>query len=327
MVDLKTDYLGLTLKNPIIVGSSGLSNTPDGVKKLEDAGAGAVVLKSLFEEQIMVEANMSIVANEYDYPESADYIRNYSQAKSIDAYLDLIEKSKKTTGIPIIASVNCVTDKEWVGFAKRLEDAGADALEVNISVLPSDVAVSSEDNEKLYLRILEKVHAGIRIPLALKMSNSSSGLANMIRKINWAGHVKGFVMFNRHYCPDIDLDNMKMITAPVFSQPDLYPETLRWVALMSDKIEADISATSGIHDSKTAIKMILAGAKTVQLASAVYKQGPSVITTIISEMEAWMKSKNYLKVSDFRGKMSMESIANPSVYERVQFMKYFSGIE
>lgn len=327
MADLTTSYLGLTLKNPVIIGSSGLSSTPEGVKKLAENGAGAIVLKSLFEEQIMVEANMTVAANEYDYPESADYIKNYSSAKSVDTYLNLVEQSKKSVSVPVIASINCVTDKEWIGFAKKVEDAGADALELNVSLLPSDVNATSEVNERMYFSILEKIHSKINIPVALKLGNQSAGFANLLRKIDWTGNVKGVVLFNKHYSPDIDINSLKMTTAPVFSQPDAYAETLRWVALMSGKLKCDIAATTGIFESKTAIKMLLGGARAVQIASVVYKKGPEYIADIVNGIENWMNNNNYKSIEDFRGKMNMENVQHPAVYERVQFMKYFSGIE
>jgi len=327
MAELKTTYAGLSIENPIIAASSGLTGSIESIKKIVDHKPGAIVLKSLFEEQIVVDAQAGVQINEYDYPESADYIRNYTRSHSISKYLEMVESAKKLSDIPVIASINCVSGSEWTAFAKNIENAGADALELNISVLPSNPNIPAEVVEKKYFEILQKVHEKVRIPITLKMSNSSSSLAALILKLDWSGFLKGFVLFNRHYCPDIDITNMKMIAAPVFSAHSDYPETLRWVALMSDKLKSDIAATTGVHDGKTAVKFILAGAKAVQIASIMYKKGPGVITEFKTDISEWMESKGFKSIDDFRGKLSMEKSGNPDVFERIQFMKYFSTID
>lgn len=327
MVQLKTTFAGLTLENPVIAASSGLTGTIESVKKTVEHQPGAIVLKSLFEEQIVVDAQAGVQANQYDYPESADYIRNYTRSHSIANYLELIEGSKKIATMPVIASINCVSGSEWTAFAKNIENAGADALELNISVLPSNSNISGEEIEKRYFDILQKVNDKVRIPVTLKMSNNSSGLAALILKLDWTGFLKGFTLFNRHYCPDIDITNMKMTSAPVFSTPTDYAETLRWVAMMSGKLKNDIVATTGIHDGKTAVKFLLAGARAVQIASVMYKKGPAVIAEIKNDIADWMESKEFKTIDDFRGKFSMDKATNPEVFERIQFMKYFSTIE
>ncbi|OFY73122.1 MAG: diguanylate cyclase, partial [Bacteroidetes bacterium RIFOXYA12_FULL_33_9] len=290
MADLSTKYLGLNLKNPIVVGSSGLSGTVEGVKKLAENGAGAVVLKSLFEEQIifeeieMLNKDKSIDA----YPEAADYIRNYTKENSIKNYLTLIEESKKAVSIPIIASINCTSAGEWIGFAKRIEKAGADALELNVFILPSDENKSGEENEKVYFDILEKIKKEVKLPISLKMSSYSAGLTQLIQKISWSKNVDGIVMFNRSYSPDIDIDNLKVVSSNVFSSPEDITTSLRWVAIMSDRIKINIAASTGIHDGKGVIKQILAGATVVQIASTLYKNGVPHLNFMLKEMNAWM---------------------------------------
>jgi dihydroorotate dehydrogenase (fumarate) len=327
MVQLKTNYAGLTLDNPVIAASSGLTGSIDSIKKIAEQQPGAIVLKSLFEEQIVVDAQAGVQANEYDYPESADYIRNYSRSHSIAKYLEMVESAKKFSAVPVIASINCVSGSEWTAFAKNIENTGADALELNISVLPSNPNIAADEIEKRYFDILQKVSEKVRIPVTLKMSNSSSSLAALILKLDWTGFIKGFVLFNRHYCPDIDIANMKLTAAPVFSSLTDYPETLRWVAMMSGKLRNDIAATTGIHDGKTAVKFILAGAKAVQVASIMYKKGPAVISEIKNDISDWMESKEFKSIDDFRGRLSMDKTTNPEVFERIQFMKYFATIE
>lgn len=327
MAKINTTYAGLTLDNPVIAASSGLTGSLESVKKVVEQQPGALVLKSLFEEQIMVEAQAGVMTNQYDYPESADYIRNYSRSHSIGKYLELVEGAKKLSAVPVIASINCVSGNEWTAFAKNIENAGADALELNISVLPSNPNIAGEEVEKRYFDILQKVHEKVRIPITLKMSNSSSGLAALILKLDWSGLLNGFVLFNRHYCPDIDITHLKTTAAPVFSASSEYPETLRWVAMMSGKLKNGIAATTGIHDGKTAVKFLLAGASAVQVASIMYKKGPAVISEIKNDISDWMEGKSFKAIDDFRGKLSMDKAENPEVFERIQFMKYFSTIE
>ena len=326
-MDLSVKYMGLNLKSPLIVGSSGLTNSVEKVKELESFGAGAVVLKSLFEEQILFEADAAGKQNEYDYPEALDYIKSYAKDESINTYLKLIEDCKKETHIPIIASVNCITDGEWLNFAKKMEKAGADALELNVSLLPTDVEKSSKENEKLYFDVIDQVKAVINIPIALKMSHYSSGLANLIRTLSWTKKVDAFVLFNRYYNPDIDIHSMKITSSGIFSSPTDIAASLRWVAVMSDKIQTNISASTGVHSGDDVVKQLLAGADTVQVVSAIYKHGPAYVKTMLDQLTEWMGKKNFKSIEDYRGELSYKNVTNPVAFERIQFMKYFGGIE
>ncbi|GAB4448212.1 MAG: dihydroorotate dehydrogenase-like protein [Bacteroidales bacterium] len=327
MADLTTTYLGIKLNNPIIAGSCGITNSMDSIKKLADNGIAAVVLKSLFEEQILFNANQKVAESELDYPEAYDYIKNYSKLNDVATYLNLLGQAKHETNIPIIASINCVSSNEWVTFAKDIENAGADALELNIMVLSSNPKLSSHDQENIMLDIIQKVRQNTKLPIAVKINSHSSGLANFIQKLDWSKLIQGIVLFNRQYSPDIDLDNMKITSSHVFSSPADYAESLRWVAIMRDKIKMDIAATTGIWDAKTIAKQILAGADAVQIASVLYKNGPSYVNTMINELESWMTSKGYQSLSDFKGIMSKDKSNLPSAFERIQFMRYFSNIE
>ena len=326
-MDLTTNYIGLKLKNPIIIGSSGLTESVEKIKDLADNNAGAVVLKSLFEEQIMAEVSQNIYDDQSGYTDAYEYISEYTKENNIDKYLDLIRKSKEAVDIPVIASINCISDNEWMSFAKKFEDAGADALEINVSMLPFDDNHTSEDNEKIYFDIIEKVRKKINIPVSLKMSHYSAGLANLIKKICWTKNVNGIVLFNRYYSPDIDIENFKITATNILSTPEEISTSLRWIALLSNKVECDLVASTGVHNGKGVIKQILAGATAVQIVSAIYKHGPGHISTILKDTENWMEKNNFSTLDDFRGKMSYEKIDNPAAFERVQFMKYFAGIK
>lgn len=327
MADLSTNYIGLELKNPIIVGSSGLTNTTKKIKEAEEKGAGAVVLKSLFEEQILYNIHKakqeSIPSN---YPEAADYIANYTQSQEVDKYLQLIKESKEQTDIPIIASINCVSDSEWTSFASKIEEAGADALELNIFILPSDKKKEGSQNEKMYFNIIDKVLKQMNIPVIAKISYYFSGLANFAQKLSWTG-IKGLVLFNRFYSPDIDIDKFSLKPSNVFSSPDELPVSLRWVAMLSDVVQCDISASTGVHNGEAVVKQLLAGAASVQMSSLFYKEGFDKITEVRDFLSQWMDKHGFESIDDFKGRMSFKKADNPAAYERVQFMKHFSGIE
>jgi len=327
MTDLSTQYLGLELKNPVIVGSSGLTNSVKKIKQAEEKGAGAVILKSLFEEQILYNSHQakqeSIPSN---YPEAADYISNYTETQQVDNYLQLIKQAKAQTNIPIIASINCVDDAEWTSFASKIENAGADALELNIFILPSDSKYEGKQNEKMYFDIIDKVLKEVTIPVAAKISYYFSGLAKFTQKLSWTG-IKGLVLFNRFYSPDIDIDNFKLKASNVFSTPEELSLSLRWVAMLSDLVHCDISASTGVHNGEAVVKQLLAGASAVQISSVLYKEGFDKITEFNNFLEKWMKKHDFETIDDFRGKMSFKKAENPAAYERVQFMKHFSGIE
>ncbi|PLW93851.1 MAG: diguanylate cyclase [Marinilabiliales bacterium] len=328
MVNLEASYMGLKLKNPIIVGSSGLTNSVENIIEIAKHGAGAVVLKSLFEEQIKHAASSTIVQNEYGntYPEAEDYIRNYTREKDVANYLKLIEDSKKVVDIPIIASINCISDTEWITFAKQIEGAGADALELNVFVLPSNPDRDGSQNETVYFDIIEKILKVVKIPVALKISHYFSSLAKTVTKLSWTG-IKGIVLFNRFFSPDIDIENLEIKTTNVFSTPSELAISLRWIAMMSAHVSCDLAASTGVHDGKALIKQLLAGAKAVQIASVLYKKGFKEIETMLEVLENWMERKNYTRLDQFIGKMSIAQTENPAAYERVQFMKHFSGIE
>lgn len=330
MADLSTNYMGFKLKNPVIAGSSGLTNSIEHFQELEKHGAAAIVMKSLFEEQIMHEINKSVThgseMGDFYYPEAEDYIDAYTREKDVSDYLQLIEDGKKKVSIPLIASINCVSALEWVSFAKRIEDAGADGLELNIFVLPSDTKHDGTQNEQIYFDIVTEVMRQVSIPVAVKISYYFSSLAKTALKLSWTG-IAGMVLFNRFFSPDIDIKNFKVIPTNVFSSKEEIAMSLRWVAMLSDRLHCDIAASTGVHDGEGVVKQLLAGAKAVQIATTLYKNGFGEIEKMNTFLNDWMDENGFAKTEDFIGKLSVKSAENPAAYERVQFMKHFAGID
>ena len=326
MNDLSVTYLGLQLKNPVIVGSCGLTHSVDKIRELAENNAAAVVLKSLFEEQILAELSSNLESYYTDYPEAADYVRAYTRGNAVQEYISLISDAKKAVDIPIIASINCVSGDEWVSFAKSVEQAGADALELNISLLPSNPRMTSQENENLYFSIVDKVSSMVSIPISLKMSKYSSSLASLITRLSWKERVGGFVLFNRFSNPDVDIDNLRVKSAEIFTTPAENADTLRWMALLSGVMDKNLVASTGIHDSTGLVKQLLVGASAVQVVSTLYKNGPAQIGAMLDGLNRWMEEKSFSSIADFKGKLSYEQAENPAAFERIQFMKYYGGI-
>lgn len=325
-MDLSTNYLGFKLRNPIIVGSCGYTFSVKDIKNLVENGASAVVLKSIFEEEIVWEMEHNLAQMQRPstiYPEIYDFFDLENIEDSVTKYLNLISDVKKEVSVPIIASVNCVSAKEWVPFAKRVENAGADALELNIFIMPSDLERTSEENEQMYFEIINSVLAEVKIPVAVKLSFYFSNLAKMIKRISETG-VKGIVLFNRFFEPDFDLDSLTVVPTNVLSNPADLGKSLRWISIMSDRVNCDLCASTGVHDGKAVVKQLLAGAKAVQIASVLYRKGPKVIGEMLEEVKNWMAEKEFDSIEDFRGRLSQSKSLNPAVYERAQFMRYFS---
>lgn len=344
MADLSCKYLGLKLKNPIIAGSSGLTSSLENLKKIAGQGAGAVVLKSVFEEQIKYETdkliesdnhevrswkdafNEVVSSSEYYYEEAYNYLTSYAKDHTLKQYLDLISQAKKSIDIPVIASINCTSQYDWHYFARRIQEAGADALELNIYILPSDFEKEGSDNENVYFDVIREVKKNITIPVSVKTGYYFSSLARTLLELSKTG-ISGLVLFNRPYNPDIDIDKIAVSSSNVFSNDTEYSNTLRWIALLSGRIKCDIAASTGIHDHQTVIKQILAGADAVQMASVFYRHTPDVLPGILKGIESWMDLHKFNGIDDFKGLLSSKNISNPASYERVQFLKIFSGIE
>lgn len=324
MLDLATKYMGLALANPLIAGSSALTATVDGLKKAAAGGVGAVVLKSIFEEEIAAEYEeaLSQAKAKGMSLESYEYYDYEVRGDRIASYVELVRGAKKAVSIPVIASINCTYSHEWVTFAKELQAAGADGLELNMYFLPSDLKRSSEERERDYLAIIEKVLGQVSIPVALKISPYFSTLAQMIQKLSRTG-VAGLVLFNRFSSIDFDIETMSVTSSADLSVPAEIGLPLRWLALMALRVQCDLAGSTGVHDGAGLIKMLLAGAKAVQVASSLSRNGAAHAAVMLRDLSDWMGRHGYREVSDFRGKLSQAESEDPAVYERVQFMKHF----
>lgn len=323
MIDMKTCYAGLTLRNPIIVGSSGLTNNAERNKEFEKAGAGAIVLKSLFEEQIEMQSEQ--LMQESDYPEAADYIRGYVKANQVNDYLNLIKKTKELCTVPVIASINCYKADAWIDFARQIELAGADALELNVFFMETEPIDGGSDLRALYAGILRRVKETVSIPVVIKIGKLFDNIPAMVNTLRVNG-ADGVVLFNRFYQPDIDINNLQIVSGNVFSNHSDLSDTLRWTALVSGKIPGfPIACSTGVHDWEDVIKCLLAGATAVQMCSAVYTHGAEIISQVLTCVEEWMHQARYRSIDEFRGKLNYANIPNPAMYERSQFMKYFAN--
>lgn len=344
MPDLSCTYLGLHLKNPLIVGSSGLTSSLENLKLAASLGAGAIVLKSVFEEQIKFETDKliesgngniqswkeafeSIVStSEYYYEEAYDYLTSYAKEHTLKQYLTSISEAKNTIDIPVIASINCSSQYDWQYFAKRIQESGADALELNVYLLPSDFDKKGNENEQVYFDVINEVKKFVTIPIALKTGFYFSSLARTLLELSETG-IAGLTLFNRPYNPDIDIDQLQVSASNMFSNDTEYTNTLRWVAILSGRVKCDIAASTGIHNHQTVIKQLLAGADAVQMASVFYKHHFDILPQIITGLESWMTQHKFTRISDFKGLLGKKNINNPASYERVQFLRLFSSIE
>ena len=323
LMKLRTTYLGLELKSPIIVSSSTLTGSVESIKKCADAGAGAVILKSIFEEQISSEIKREEGYSEEDiydaYPEAQEYLNTFMRGSEIEIYEKLIRESKKVVDIPIIASINCSDKGEWIRIAKELQDAGADALELNIAIAAFDRDLDPRKIEDEYISILKEVEKNINIPVSVKLGDHFTNISRLAFNLTKAG-AKGLVLFNRFYNPDINIEKMKVVTGNSISAPEENHNTLRWISLLSSQeIPCELSASRGVYTGEDVIKQILAGAQTVQVCSTLYRNGIEYVKQMNADIEAWMDRHNFDNVKDFRG------IANKKedikVVERLQYLR------
>jgi dihydroorotate dehydrogenase (fumarate) len=325
-MNLSTSYVGLSLKNPIIVGSCGLTKTVDQIKACEEAGAGAVVMKSLFEEQIR-EAEADLEQELNMHPEVLNYLQaDLNMRYGAEAYTETIKQAKQETSIPVIASVNCHSSKWWLDYAKKIEDAGADALELNVYVMSDDFRKSCADIENVYIELVKAVKAQLNIPLALKVSPYFTAFGNFATRLEKYG-INGLVLFNRFVQPDISLTDMETTIKPSFNDPVGFGRSLRWTGLLSGALDVDIAASGGIRDETGMIKQLLAGASAVQIASVLYAKGLERIQQMLSGLEKWMESKHFTAIADFQGKLNQENNPEDEDYIRAQYIKSFAGVE
>lgn len=327
-MNIETKFMGLNIKSPIVVGSCGLTSNVETLKKIEKAGAGAVILKSVFEEQILQEmSNNASMSHTFEYAdETYDYIVAHTEKQSLAKYINLIKTAKEAVSIPVIASVNCVSSSQWINLTSRMEQAGADGVELNMFVLPSDVNLTTDSVEKFYENVIHSIKKTVKIPVSVKISSYFSSLARFAQKISWMG-IDNLNIFNQFSKQDINVDTMTIEPANVFSSPNSLHKTIRWTAILANVVHCPITAGGGVHKPQDVIKLLLAGANTVQTVSAIYEQGTDFIEESIAFLKEWMQKNNFESLDDFRGKLAVAKNNESSAFLRVQFMKYFAGIK
>jgi dihydroorotate dehydrogenase (fumarate) len=328
MVDLTTTYLGLKLKNPLVASPSPLSEKVENVKRMEEAGIAAVVMYSLFEEQIIhesLELDYFLTRGTESFAEALTYFPNVGKfSLAPDKYIEILEKNKLAVNIPVMGSLNGVSTGGWIEYAQKIQDAGADALELNLYYLPTDVNLTSTQLEDNYLKLVGDIRAKVKIPLAVKLAPFFTALPNFARRLVEAG-ADGLVLFNRFYQPDLDLENLEVVPNLVLSNSDELRLPLRWIAILYGKIKADLALTSGVHTSEDAIKAIMAGATVAMTTSALLKRGSNAIQQILTGMEEWMTTHEYESVKQMRGSMSQGAVAEPAAFERANYMKVLNS--
>lgn len=327
-MDLTTKYMGLKLKNPIVPSASPLSKNLDMVKQLEDAGAAAIVCYSLFEEQITHDANELdhyLTHGTDSFAEALTYfpdIEDYNLGP--DEYLRHISRMKESVHIPVIGSLNGVSAGGWVKYAKLIEQAGADGIELNVYYIPTDVDLPGYEVENMYVNVLKAVKESVNIPVAIKLSPNFSSFANMAKRLDEAG-ADALVMFNRFYQPDFDLENLEIVPHLLLSSNYEMRVPLRWIAILYRKIHASMAATSGIHSAEDVLKIMMAGGDAAMLCSDLLRHGPVRITEILSDMMDWMQAKEYESIAQMKGSMSQKSVAEPAAFERANYMKVLNS--
>jgi dihydroorotate dehydrogenase (fumarate) len=330
MPDLTTTYLGLQLKNPLVISASPLSKRVDTVRRMEEGGAAAVVLYSLFEEQITHESHALdyyLTRGTDSYAESLSYfpdLEHYNVGPH--EYLEHVRKVKNAVDIPVIGSLNGVSSGGWVEYAHMIEQAGADALELNIYYLPTDPFLSSAELEEVYLTLLRDVRAQVRLPIALKLSPFFSALPYMARRFVDAG-ANGLVLFNRFYQPDFDLEHLEVVPSLELSSSADLRLPLRWIAMLYGRIAADFALTSGVHTGQDVLKAMMAGANVAMVASELLARGLPRIGQILNEMTGWMEEREYESVEQMRGSMSQHAVAEPAAFERANYMRALTSYD
>lgn len=323
-MDLSTNFMGLKLKNPIIPSASPLSYNIDSVKKLEDAGASAVILYSLFEEQIEHETgelDHYLMQGTESFAEALSYFPEISDFKTgPEEYLKYIQTLKKTIDIPVIASLNGVSEGGWMKYASLMEEAGADGIELNIYYIPTNINIDGNEIENLYIKNLKAVKSLVKIPVEMKLSPYFTSMSNIAKKLDEAG-ADGLLLFNRFYQPDFDLENLEVVPNLVLSSNWEMRLPLRWIAILFGKVQASLAATSGIQNHLDVLKVIMAGGDAAMIASELLIKGPERISEILKDMEKWMEEKEYDSISLMKGSMSQRSVAEPAAFERANYMK------
>lgn len=328
MPDLTTTYLGLPLKNPLVVSASPLSKKISVVRQLEEFGAAAIVMYSLFEEQITHESHVLdhfLERGTHSYAESLSYFPDLDQYNlEPERYLEHLQHVKQVVNIPVIGSLNGISSGGWIEYAHKIEQAGADALELNIYYLPADLALNSTELEDTYVKLVRDVCATVSIPVALKLSPFFTALPSLARRFVEAG-AAGLVLFNRFYQPDFDLETLEVVPNLHLSTTHELRLPLRWIALLYGRINADFALTSGVHHATDVVKAVMAGANVAMMASALLLNGPQHLTTLVADLTRWMEEHEYESIRQMHGSMSQQNVSDPATFERANYMKVLNA--
>ena len=329
-MDLTTTYMGLKLRNPLVHSSSPLTQSLDGFRRLEDAGAAAIVMHSLFEEQIRFEAEELDHYLSYGTESFAEALSYFPNMESYnvgpEAYLDLIRQAKAAVGVPVIGSLNGVSTGGWTKYARMIQEAGADALELNVYYIPTDARMTGAQVEQLYLDLIREVKGSVSIPVAVKLGPHFSAMANMARQLDEAG-ADGLVLFNRFYQPDLDLENLDVQPNLVLSTSDELRLRLRWVAILCGQVEADLAVTGGVHKAEDVLNSMMAGAKVAMTTSALLMRGIGYLRRVLGDLQQWMEAHEYESIVQMQGSMSRKAVANPAAFERANYMKVLRSFQ
>ncbi len=327
-MDLSTRYMGLALKNPLVASASPLTGNLDSIRQLEDAGAAAIVMPSLFQEEIEAgEARYHALTTAYDdsWPEAATNFPVMTAEKlAPHHYLDLVRRASAATSIPVIASLNGITDDGWIDYAKWIEQAGAQGLELNVYFIPADIAMTGHEVEQRYLDILRAVRAAVSIPVSVKLSPYFSSIGHMAVALQEAG-ADGLVLFNRFYQPDFDIVNLKVVTDLRLSEPNEIRLPLLWLAVLAGRVKASLAAATGVTTPDEIVKYLLAGADVVMTTSSLLRQGVGHIAVLLAGLEAWLSAREFASVGQMRGIMSQRKIKDPQAFERTNYLKILQG--
>jgi dihydroorotate dehydrogenase (fumarate) len=328
MVDLKTTYLGMTLENPLVASSSPLTQKVDTIRKLEESGVAAIVMYSLFEEQILRESlklDRDLARGAESFAEAITYLPDYGQYTiGPDSYVDNLSKVRKAVHCPVIGSLNGFSTGGWIDYAKMIEDAGADALELNMYYLATDVALTCGELEEQQITLVSDIRRRIRIPIAVKLSPFYTALPNFAGRLVEAG-ADGLVLFNRFYQPDFDLEKLEVVPNLVLSNSNEMRLPLRWIAILYGQVKADFALTSGIHTANDMLKALMAGAKVAMMASELMQHGIERVPQVLAELQDWMVEHEYKSVQQMIGSMSQRAVADPAAFERANYMKVLSS--
>jgi dihydroorotate dehydrogenase (fumarate) len=324
MIDLSTEYLGLTLRSPLVASASPLSESLDNIRRMEDAGAAAVVLHSLFEEQITLESHQldrHLSHGTESFAESLTYLPDIHDYRlGPEGYLEHVRRAKAAVAIPIIGSLNGVSTGGWISYAKKIEEAGADALELNVYAIPTDPALTSAEVEQTYVDLVRDVTRSVGIPVAVKLGHAFSAIANVMTRLDGVG-ARGLVLFNRFYQPDFDLDNLEVTPSLTLSSSYELLLRLHWVAILHGHVRADLAVTGGVHEAEDVLKAMMAGARVAMTTSALLKHGIGHLSLVRDELLAWMEAHEYESIRQMQGSMSYRSVRDPAAFERANYMK------